>query len=154
MQSASQHTDPIVLQMVVSWLVANSIELLKKSRLAWIGQHSVVLNKALSASAAAATSVGITFGFTGDIFAGGSISIAFPGLTTMLTLAINGIFGMMLQEVMYQKAVRDPKPEAVTMAGTVTAPSGRPVGHVEMVGVSAEAGSEAARAAASVIDGK
>lgn len=149
--SGPLHTDPIVIQAVTSYLITNGIELLKKSRLPWISQHSVGLNKTLSVAAAALASLGITFGYTGDLFAGGTISFAFPGLSTMLSLGINGTFGLMLQEMFYQKAVREPKPEALTLTGTVLAPSGRPVGEIALAGVAAEAGSQAARVAAGEI---
>lgn len=151
------YTDPGA-NLVAAIVSARAIEFLKKSSLPWISEHSVGLNKGIALFLSGASSVGISFQMTGDLFNGGSITMDFQSLSTMFsaaaTIGVNWIMSMGIQEFYYQKAVRDPKPEAVTMAGTVSTPAGKPVAHVEMTGISAEAGSEAAKSAASTIDSK
>ena len=87
----------------VVWL----LEWLKRSNwFPWLNQNSVLVNRVVSIVVALIAAIGVTMSITGNLQLGGSLTITFPSLPTMLDAGSHFLTQLVLQEGLYQQVVR------------------------------------------------
>lgn len=140
LQSALMPTDPLIQQVAIAAFASKLIELLKNTRyFPFLAQHTVTANRTLSVIVSLAASAGIVVGWNGSLEQGGVLTIAVPSGAALFDFACHAVFQFCAQETVYQGIVRQTKPEAFRGTGTVS-----PAGQVQVTGISAEVGSDAA----------
>lgn len=70
----------------------------------WIGDHAPGMSRVLSALFAALVAAGFTWQFTGDIVAGGILTITVPALGTVLDFGKTAVIQYMMQHGGYKLA--------------------------------------------------
>jgi len=142
-------SDAMMEQVVVAAIATKTIEFLKNWKsFSFLSQHTVGWNRLLSVLISLAAGAGFTVAWTGDPEKGMQIVLGIPPLSAVVQFIVHAGFQFVSQEGIYQGMVKPPKADALIASGEVTNLAGRAVGTVEIKGVTAEAGSDAARAAA------
>jgi hypothetical protein len=100
-----------VFHMGVAALIVQLINWMKATKLIpFVNEHSTMITRFISVTAALLTGIGIHFITQGDFSSGGSLQITWPPLDVMLTSFITSVGQWGFQQLLYhaQKAANAP----------------------------------------------
>jgi hypothetical protein len=95
-------TDPVLSQLSYSVVAIWVIQKLKECKwLPWINQNSDTVNKVVAVVVSFIAAIGVQWTVQGGLQDGGTITITYPSLATMLALAVKWLQSYAVQQGMY-----------------------------------------------------